>query len=378
MPASSTETTTVGSVRYETRDDGSLWVVLAGRWEIGGGAPEIAAPPPGQARSIRFDVAALGAWDTRLLAFLDRLRRQAEAAGASVAFEDLPPGAARLLRLAATVPEHDGGEEPERAMPLAALGERVLGLAASAREMIAFLGEVSVSCGRLLAGRAQVRWGDIAAVIVSSGPDALGIVTLISFLVGLILAFVGAIQLRMFGAEIFVADLVGIGIVRAMGAIMVGVVMAGRTGAAFAAELGTMQVNEEIDALRTMSISPVDFLVLPRMIGLTLMMPFLCVYADLLGNLGGLFVGVTVLDLGAMQYCIETRAAVGVNDFVVGVATSFVFGVLVAFSGCYRGMRCGRSSADVGRATTASVVTSVVMLVIATAIITVVCEVLGV
>ena len=244
--------------------------------------------------------------------------------------------------------------------------------------MVSFVGEIALALGRLGTGRAQVRWRDVWGVIVSSGPNAFPIVTLISFLVGLILAFVGAIQLRMFGAEIFVADLVGIGIIRAMGAIMVGVVMAGRTGAAFAAEIGTMQVNEEIDALQTMSIAPTDFLVLPRMIGLTLMMPFLCIYANLMGTLGGLFVGVTMLDLGAMQYYFETKAAVGLNDFCVGLTLSFVFGVLVSFSGCYRGMRCGRSSADVGHATTASVVTSVVMLVIATAIITVICDILGV
>jgi phospholipid/cholesterol/gamma-HCH transport system permease protein len=182
----------------------------------------------------------------------------------------------------------------------------------------------------------------------------------------------------MFGAEIFVADLVGIGVVRQMGAIMVGVVMAGRTGAAFAAQLGTMQVNEEIDAFQTMSVSPVDFLVLPRMIGLTLMMPFLCIYADLMGTLGGLFVGVTMLDLGGMQYVFETKAAVGVNDLVIGLVQCTVYGLLISFSGCFRGMRCGRSSADVGRATTSSVVTSVVMMVFATALITVICDILGV
>jgi phospholipid/cholesterol/gamma-HCH transport system permease protein len=154
--------------------------------------------------------------------------------------------------------------------------------------------------------------------------------------------------------------------------------MAGRTGAAFAAQLGTMQVNEEIDAFQTMGVAPVDFLVLPRMLGLALMMPFLCMYANLMGVLGGLFVGVTMLDLGAMEYYIETKAAVGVNDLVVGLVLSFVFGILIAFSGCYRGMRCGRSSADVGRATTSSVVTSIVLLVIATAVITVLCDILGV
>lgn len=380
MPSSPSEQPTPGNVRYEMRDGGCLWVHLAGDWDIRGPTPEAVLPTKAlkDAQSLQFDTTELGEWDTRLLAFLDNLSRLAEDEQVTVALDDLPPGARRLLRMASAVPEYEASDEDRFAKPMAALGQRVLANASAGRDMITFLGETANSCWRLATGRAQIRWRDVAGVIVSSGPNALPIVTLISFLVGLILAFVGAIQLRMFGAELFVADLVGIGVIREMGAIMVGVVMAGRTGAAFAAELGTMQVNDEIDALRTMSVSPTDFLVLPRLIGLTLMMPFLCIYADLMGTLGGLFVGVTMLDLGPMQYYIETKASVGVNDFVIGVVMSLVFGALISFSGCYRGMRCGRSSADVGRATTASVVTSIVLLVIATALITYVCDVLGV
>lgn len=369
-----------GSVRYEALADGSVCAHLAGTWTLQGPRPAAPSPevPWAEIRELRFEAGELGDWDSRLLVFLDGLCRAARAAEVPVSLADLPPGATRLLTLATAVPEHEGETRFRRLRPLAALGHAVVRVGRAGLDMISFVGEIALALGRLGTGRAQVRWRDVWGVIVCSGPNAFPIITLISFLVGLILAFVGAIQLRMFGAEIFVADLVGIGIIRAMGAIMVGVVMAGRTGAAFAAEIGTMQVNEEIDALQTMSIAPTDFLVLPRMIGLTLMMPFLCIYANLMGTLGGLFVGVTMLDLGAMQYYFETKAAVGLNDFWVGLTLSFVFGVLVSFSGCYRGMRCGRSSADVGRATTASVVTSVVMLVIATAIITVICDILGV
>ncbi len=367
-----------GNVRYEQAADGSLCAHLAGVWCLQGPHPEV-SPPPDWAGvgGLRFACAELGDWDSRLLVFLDRLCREARAAGVPVALDGLPPGAVRMLHLAAAIPEHESPASQAQTS-IAALGQRALGTARAAREMVGFVGEIALGLARLLTGRAQIRWRDVGQVIVSCGPDAFPIVTMISFLVGLILAFVGAIQLRMFGAEIFVADLVGIGIVREMGAIMVGVVMAGRTGAAFAAQLGTMQVNEEIDAFQTMGVAPVDFLVLPRLLGLTLMMPFLCVYANLMGVLGGLFVGVTMLDLGVMEYYIQTKAAVGVNDLAVGLVLSFVFGILVAFSGCYRGMRCGRSSADVGRATTASVVTSIVMLVIATAAITVLCDILGV
>jgi len=367
-----------GSVRYETAADASLRAHLAGTWSLRRPQPKSSLPQTWEGiGGLHFVCSDLADWDSRLLVFLDRLCREARTAGIPVVLDGLPPGAVRMLHLARAAPEHESPASQAQ-HSIAALGQQALVTAHAAREMAAFVGELALGLGRLLAGRAQMRWRDMGQVIVSCGPDAFPIVTLISFLVGLILAFVGAIQLRMFGAEIFVADLVGIGIVREMGAIMVGVVMAGRTGAAFAAQLGTMQVNEEIDAFQTMGVAPVDFLVLPRLLGLTLMMPFLCMYANLMGVLGGLFVGVTMLDLGMMEYYIQTKAAVGVNDLGVGLVLSFVFGILIAFSGCYRGMRCGRSSADVGRATTASVVTSIVLLVIATAVITVLCDILGV
>jgi phospholipid/cholesterol/gamma-HCH transport system permease protein len=166
--------------------------------------------------------------------------------------------------------------------------------------------------------------------------------------------------------------------VRAMGAIMTGIIIAGRTGAAFAASIGTMQVNEEIDALQTTGVSPMDFLVLPRVLALSLMMPLLTVYADLMGILGGMVVGVFGLDLSAMEYYQETKKAVGLTNVWIGLFSGFVYGVLVAMAGCMRGMRCGRSASAVGDATTSAVVTSIVSIVVATAVITVLCNVLGI
>ncbi|MBF0232207.1 MAG: ABC transporter permease [Desulfamplus sp.] len=208
--------------------------------------------------------------------------------------------------------------------------------------------------------------------------DALPIVSLISCLVGLILAFVGAVQLVMFGAQIYVASLVGIAMIRVMGAVMAGVIMAGRTGAAFAAQLGTMEVNEEIDALKTLGISPVEFLVMPRVLALSIMMPLLCLYADLMGILGGLIVGVFMLDLNVIEYYNMTRDSVSLNSFWIGIFQSFVFGILVALSGCLRGMQCKRSASAVGEAATSAVVTGIVSIVIATAVITVLCNVIGI
>ncbi|HOE19093.1 MAG TPA: ABC transporter permease, partial [Syntrophorhabdaceae bacterium] len=245
-------------------------------------------------------------------------------------------------------------------------------------ETLSFIGEVSVSFFRLFTGKARFRRSDFMLVLEESGVDALPIVSLISFLVGLILAFVGSIQLKMFGAQIFIADLVGIAMTRAMGAIMVGIIMAGRTGAAFAARIGTMQVNEEIDALRTSGISPVEFLVLPRIIAMTLMLPLLTLYADLMGMLGGLVVSVTGFGIGMNEYFQETKDSVAMANIWVGLFSSFVFGIIVSLTGCLRGMQCGRSASAVGDATTSAVVTSIVGIVIATAIITILCDALGI
>jgi phospholipid/cholesterol/gamma-HCH transport system permease protein len=203
-------------------------------------------------------------------------------------------------------------------------------------------------------------------------------VILISLLVGLILAFIGAIQLMMFGAQIYVANLVAVAMVRVMGAVMAAVIMAGRTGAAFAAQLGTMQVNEEIDALKTLGISPMEFLVLPRMLALVIMMPLLCVYADIMGIIGGMIVGIGMLDLGLVEYLHQTRASLSLSFFWIGLFYAAVFGVLIALAGCLRGMQCGRSALAVGEATTSAVVTAIVAIVVATAVITYGFSVLGI
>ena len=183
--------------------------------------------------------------------------------------------------------------------------------------------------------------------------------------------------MQKFGAQIYVADLVGIAMVRLMAAIMTGIVMAGRTGGAFAAQLGTMQVNEEIDALQTLGISPMEYLVLPRMVALGLMMPPLCLYANFMGILGGMVVAVWMLDIGFMQYYHETVAAVGLWNLGIGLFSGFVFGIIVALAGCMRGMQCGRSASAVGDAATSAVVTAIVGIILATAVITVLVQFFG-
>ncbi len=329
----------------------------------------------------RFVCAAdtLERWDSGLLSLLVQVRERCDRQG--VTFDDagLPTGVRRLLALAGS-DTGQGGAEDGRTRPT--LLERCGQLAIIAWqhlvEMMAFLGEVTVACGRLLTGRARCRMSDLLVIMQECGAQALPIVSLISLLVGLILAFVGAVQLSLFGAQIYVASLVGIAIVRVMGAIMAGIIMAGRTGAAFAARLGTMQVNEEIDALVTLGIDPVEFLVLPRIVALAVMMPLLCLYADVMGIIGGMAVGVLMLDLNVMEYLEMTKKAVRLQDFWIGIFHSAVFGVLVALAGCHRGLRCGRSASAVGDATTSAVVTGIVSIIVATAVITVTCNILGI
>jgi phospholipid/cholesterol/gamma-HCH transport system permease protein len=232
--------------------------------------------------------------------------------------------------------------------------------------------------GRLFRGKAQYLRSDLFLFIQESGVQALGIVSLISLLVGVILAFVGAVQLEMFGAEIYVANLVGLATVRAMAAIMTGIVLAGRTGASYAAQLGTMQVNEEIDALRTLGISPMEFLVMPRMVALILMTPLLCLYADLMGIMGGALVGVGMLDITPMEYFEQTKAAIPIRHIWVGLFQGTVYGVLVAVAGCLRGMQCGRSAWEVGAAATSAVVTGIIWIIASCAIMTMIFNQLGI
>ena len=360
----------------------SLLIRLFGEWKLGNALPSaerfkerlLGSPA---ARNVSFDTGGLTGWDSGLLTFLVKVMAVCAEAGVAMESAGLPSGAQRLLALATAVPERKGARRGEaKTSFLDQLGGSALAFGKGIHEMTSFIGEACIAFARLAAGKARFRSSELFLIMQECGAQALPIVSLISVLVGLILAFIGAIQLKMFGAQIYVASLVGIGMVRVLAAIMTGIIMAGRTGAAFAAQLGTMQVNEEIDALKTLGISPMEFLVLPRMLALFLMMPLLSLYADLMGVLGGLVIGVGMLDLNFTEYYNMTKASVHLADLWVGLFSAAVFGVLIAVAGCLRGMQCGRSASAVGEATTSAVVTGIVSIVVATAIITVICNVL--
>jgi len=356
--------------------EGSLRVRMAGEWKIGHPLPSSSEVvnrlgETKTGRSVVFDTAELGEWDSGLLTFLISVSDFCAQKGIHVDLTGLPEGARRLLALASAVPERAGARKTEKRVPfLQLVGTNTLEYVSGGLEMLAFIGESLLTLAVFVRGKARFRRVDFITTLQDCGAQALPVVSLISVLIGLILAFVGAAQLQMFGAQIYVADLVGIGIAWEMGAMMTGIIMSGRTSAAFAAQLGTMQVNEEIDALQTLGISPMEFLVLPRMLALILMMPLLCVYADLLGILGGATVSVAMYNLSPLEFYNELTTGVHLIDFGIGLFKSVVFGIIVALSGCLRGIQCGRSASAVGAAATSAVVTSIVMIIVADSIIT--------
>ena len=364
--------------------DGTLVVRLSGAWSLEKGLPGMspveqalaADPPP---RAVTFDTEALEHWDSGVLAFLAKVDDLAKQRGVKVDRRSLPEGPQRLLTLAGTASEKQGTKPAPRPASLTArLGVAAIAAWDSTLNALAFLGDATLSFGRLLTGRARFRWRDFAVVVQECGVQALPIVTLINFLVGMIIAFVGAVQLKKFGASIYIADLVAIATARELGSLMTAVIMSGRTGSGFAAQLGTMQVNQEIEALETMGLAPMDFLVLPRILALVLMMPLLSIYADVIGMLGGAFVAVGMLDLTATQFWLEAKHSIDLTDLGLGISKSVVFGIIIAVAGCMQGMHAGRNAAAVGQAATSAVVLSIVWIVVADGVFAVLTNILGI
>lgn len=379
------EQSATGALQAAIDQDGRLCIRLGGDWLLQG------AETPGrdaflelletfpQARTLGFDGDQLGRWDAALLIGLDALLRAAQERNIEVDAKGLPEGAQRLLQLARAVAvREDAHRTPPPSGLLAALGSATLGLRAMAADILRFTGELVFSVLRLVRGKAVFDPRELLLFIEQTGARALPIVSLIAFLVGVILAFVGVRQLEQFGAGIYVADLVAVAMVREMAAIMTGIIMAGRSGAAFAAQIGTMKVNEEIDALTTLGIPAMDYLVLPRTLALVLMMPLLSVYAGLLGIVGGGIVALAMLDVNVMQYVEQTRNAIGLDAVLGGLFKAFVFGAVIAVSGCYQGMACGGSAMAVGKATTAAVVMAILLIVVSASVLTVIYTVYGI
>jgi phospholipid/cholesterol/gamma-HCH transport system permease protein len=328
---------------------------------------------------VSFDASRLGGWDSGLATILARVDELCAARHIPIDYGGLPEGLRRLLELAGAAPRNEPESVPAANPGLVErLGVEVLGWGRGGRDALAFIGEVALALGRMVTGGARYRVIDIWELIQACGAAAVGIVAVISFLVGVILAFMGAVQLERFGASIYVADLVAIGITRDMGAMMTAIIMAGRTGAAFAAQLGTMRVRQEVEALETMGISPIEFLVAPRVIALVLMMPLLCLYSDFIGIFGGAAIGVGMLHVSLASYLDESFHALYPSGVLGGLFKSLVYGILIAIAGCYRGMNCGNSAAAVGEATTTAVVDGIILVVVACGIFSLVYHVIGI
>lgn len=367
-------------LHWQAAADGQLLLCLSGAWTLQQAKPDLPAlwqsRPRGQTE-LQLAVQP-SAWDSSLLAALRRLQRLAEADGLRVHWLTLPEGVERLLQMAATPSVQAQAKAPPRYGWVARLGLLQLGLLGSLRQACQFVGEVVLALGRLASGRARMRSGDFWLALQQCGPGALPIVALIASLVGLILAFVGAAQLEAFGAQLYIANMVAIGMTREMGALMTAVIMAGRTGAAYAAELGSMQANEEVDALKTFGFPPLEFLVLPRLLALLVAMPVLCVFADVLGIFGGFVIGAGLFDISAPLYLAQSLEMLSLTDFLIGIFKSLVFAVLIGLIGCHYGLASGRNAQAVGQATTRAVVSIIVALVVSDALITLICTRLGI
>jgi phospholipid/cholesterol/gamma-HCH transport system permease protein len=359
-----------GTVRTRL-EGGVLTLVLSGSFALSQGLVDMKSAEElldKGTKKIRYDASALAKWDGGLVASILALERAAGLRLASSDRSGLPPKLRSMLEMA------DSDKRPAKAIAhrsdaFAHLGRSVTDAWRDFLDFLDFSGLVAIAFCRFLRGKTNMRRRDFWDVLQSVSVEALGIVILISFLVGLIIAFLGAVVLRRFGAEFAIAYLVGYGILREMGAIMTGVIMAGRTGAAFAAQIGSMKVSEEIDALKTLGVSPTEFLVLPRVLALVLMMPVLTIFADLIGIFGGFLVAVSMMGVPSGQFFTGLDFITGPKDFWLGIIKSVVFGMVIAVAGCMRGMQSKTSADSVGVAATRAVVLGITLIIVCNAVI---------
>jgi len=374
MPADVTESDPRAELRAV--DDGCV-IALSGRWQITQPLPKweelSAGQPPGR---VTFDVSELTGWDSSLVLFVSEVCNRARLNGTWCDLKPLPPALVDLV--------HQLEDKTTYPIPstryshfFSIIGIRTLDIWEKTRELSNFVGECVLSASRMVSHPHKFRWRDCFSEMQQCGAMALPIVGLIAFLVGVTLAYTGAIILRQFGGDIWVADLVGLSMTREMGAMMAGIVLAGRTGAAFAAEIGNMRANEEVDALVTLGIHPIDFLVLPRIVALGVMMPLLAVYSNALGIIGGMAIAWGLLDIPPPAYWVEMLSIVDLSDLLTGVIKATTFGVIIGLSGCLRGLQADRSASGVGQAATSAVVTAILLIIVADSLYAVVFNILG-
>mgnify|MGYP006290700147 CR=1 FL=1 len=328
---------------------------------------------------LRVDLAGVGRMDTAGAWLLHRLLTVLEADARAVALDGLSPKAAGLLRLIREAGLETGSAprlEPPGA--LEALGRQSADSVLQGIGMLAFIGEMGAAWLRQLAHPGRIRWGEMVRALGEAGYRALGIVGLLAFLLGVVIAYQGGVQLRLYGGSLFVADLVGLSMVRELAPIITAIIVAGRTGSAYTAQIGTMQVTEEIDAVRSIGISPMDLLILPKVFALIIALPLLTVYADVMGVLGGMVMASIQLDIAYSTFIDRIGVAVTVDSFLVGVGKAPVFAVVIATIGCFQGLQVRGSAESVGRRTTTSVVQSILAVIVIDAAFSVAFSYLGI
>jgi len=344
-------------------------IMLAGAWTAGGitglgkdldGITPVAGAIVDGSGIQSLDSA--GAWI--LHAFLKRI-----GAGSDVLpVREMSPHFARLLKEVATL-EDAKPVSRERPMPmLEAFGRFVAAGFDQAYALFSFVGECAVALAGSIRHPSRIRWRPILFNIRSAGFDALPIVGLLSFLLGIVVAFQGADQLKQYGANIFVADLIGLSMLREFAPLITAIIIAGRSGSAYAAQIGSMSVSEEISAMRTLGIAPLELLVLPKIIALVIALPLLTVFADVMGVLGGMLMAGSQLDVGFVQFFDRFVSAVSVTSYLIGICKAPVFAVIIAIVGCFQGFRTSGGADSVGRQTTRSVVQSIFLVISADAL----------
>ncbi len=372
-----------GWIRTEREGD-RLVLTAGGRWQISTLADidtTLRDLTAGSARRARIDLAAVETLDSTGAWILHRTLKQLRASGLAAEFAGVGRAHGEMLELI----ERDDVEqtlERDEIPPVLAMvrrvGEAAYAVRDEAEDLLNFLGATVLTALRTAAKPARLRLISLASHVERVGLDALPIVGLLSFLIGIVLAYQGADQLRRFGAEIFTVDLLGVSILREMGVLLTAIVIAGRTGSAFTAEIGTMQVNEEVDAMRTIGLDPIEVLVLPRILALVIALPLLAVFADLLGLIGGALMSFVVLDISLAQFAERFRTVVPMWSFWIGLIKAPVFGLAIGLVGCRAGLGVRGSAESVGKQTTKSVVVAIFLVIVIDAIFSILFSLVGV
>jgi len=372
-----------GWLKTESRD-GLLRVQAGGAWDINSAGrldAQLRPLSPDGIRRLDFDLSEVGRLDTAGAWLTYRTAKTFTDAGCDTAFAGVRPEHQAMLDQVAES-DQPCEVEPRRLHPVVALIDQVgvatVGIVRDGLQQIAFLGEMTNALARTFAQPRRLRFTPLVFHMEKAGFNAIPIVALISFLIGVVLAYQGAVQLQQFGADIFVVDLIAISVLREIGILLTAIVIAGRSGSAFTAELGSMVVNEEVDAIRSLGLDPIDVLVVPRLLALVITLPLLAFIADMMGLFGGMVMAWTTLDISPGLYVERLNEAVSISSFWVGIVKAPVFAFVIAMVGCMEGLRVERKAESIGRQTTRSVVTAIFMVIVFDAVFSIFFAMIGV